>query len=103
MITLLRAHAQQIYDRTLWDLLNRERAEIHQARLVAEMAVFNWLWDPEFEEFSLLDPLRRARLRLLILSDFCPSLRRLWGKGHLEALPDGAAFNGRRFYRELGA
>ena len=103
MINLLRSHAQRIYDSTLMEILQRERADIRQSQLVAEMAVFNWLWDREFEELCATDPLCLARLRRLFLSDFCSSLHTLWGKGHLQALPVGDNRTGRQFYRELGA
>lgn len=102
MITVLRTQAQHIYDQALWELLHRERADIGQARRVAEMAVFNWLWDGEFERLCNVEPLRLARLRILILSDFCSSLGTLWGKGHLQVLPTGLKREGQRFYRELG-
>lgn len=103
MINLLRSHAQRIYDSTLLEILQRERADIRQSRLVAEMAVFNWLWDREFEELCKTDPLHRARLRTLFLSEFCPSLDTLWGKGHLQVLPAGSNRRGQRFYREMGS
>lgn len=102
MIDLLRDQAQRLYDQTLMETLRRERAEIRQARMVAEMAVFDWLWDREFEQLCAVEPSRQARLRILILSDFCASLGTLWGKGHLRVLPTGDERDGQRFYRELG-